>query len=323
MSMKAMSILFDIQSNELDVFPSISQYTGYMLCAGNIIFGPFLTFQEYNNAFLFPVKWNKPKFVHLLWKIIMCLVCFVLSMCVVDWLLNRNAFTSENSESIINVFLNMYKQALKFRMSHYFICYMSAVFTMICGYHLENKSDILITKPIAIEFPQSLLQAVVYWNLPMNFWLKKYVFNEVLKYVKNKIIAIGTTYIISSLLHGLEQRLSAVLISLAVYTFVEHKIRTKLAIRFPKSFSYSKNKRHCSSKKYLSTLNKSTWLSWTVNCLFIILNVVHLAYLGSIMNISMKHSDNIEYQSAFEPWKQVYFFSHIIMLLMYFVSIIL
>jgi len=59
MSMKGIAILFDYQSNELDTFPSIFEYTGYMLCAGNVIFGPFLTFQEYRNAFLFPVKWVK------------------------------------------------------------------------------------------------------------------------------------------------------------------------------------------------------------------------------------------------------------------------
>lgn len=59
MSMKAMAILFDLQSNELHALPSVAQYIGYMMCAGTIYLGPFLTFQEYSNAFLLPVCWVK------------------------------------------------------------------------------------------------------------------------------------------------------------------------------------------------------------------------------------------------------------------------
>lgn len=57
MSMKAMAVLFDLRANDLLAFPSVAQYTGYMLCAGTFYLGPFLTFQEYCNAFLFPVCW--------------------------------------------------------------------------------------------------------------------------------------------------------------------------------------------------------------------------------------------------------------------------
>lgn len=57
MSMKAMAIIFDLQSNKLQVFPSILQYAGYMMSAGTIYLGPFLTFQEYSNAFVLPVHW--------------------------------------------------------------------------------------------------------------------------------------------------------------------------------------------------------------------------------------------------------------------------
>lgn len=136
---------------------------------------------------------------------------------------------------------------------------------------------------------------------------------------KNRIIAIGTTYFVSSLLHGLEQRLSAVLLSLAAYTYVEYQIRSKLAIRFPKLFFYYKN--NYDFKKNISSSNKNTWFLWGINILFTILNLVHLAYLGSIMDMSSK-SDNT-FQVSFTPWSSVFYFSHFIMLLMYFISIIL
>lgn len=78
----------------------------------------------------------------------------------------------------------MYKQALEFRTGHYFIAYASSVFTIVCGYHCDYNSEILVTNPLTIEWPQSLLQVVVHWNRPMHYWLKKCKFFicELIKY---------------------------------------------------------------------------------------------------------------------------------------------
>jgi porcupine-like protein len=157
------------------------------------------------------------------------------------------------------------------------------------------------------------------------------IFEQVLKYgsknkkYRNRIIAVGTTYLISSLLHGLERRLSAVLLSLAAYTYVEHLMRTKLALKFPRSFYYYSKIDYSNqgSKKYLNSFNKNTWLSWSVNIVFTILNIIHLAYLGSIMDMSVSNSGETINQDIFAPWRRVSYFSHFIMLFMYFISIIL
>lgn len=132
----------------------------------------------------------------------------------------------------------------------------------------------------------------------------------------NRIIAVGTTYLISSLLHGLEPRLSAVLLSLAAYTYVEHKIRTKLAMRFPRTFSYS-------SKNYVENSKKRTWISGSFNFVLTTVNIIHLAYLGSVMDMSVRDSDSTTYQDSFLPWRRVSYFSHFIVLFMYLISIIL
>lgn len=63
----------------------------------------------------------------------------------------------------------MYKQALEFRTGHYFVAYASAVFAIICGYN----NEILVTRPLSVEWPQSLLHVVIHWNAPMHYWLKK------------------------------------------------------------------------------------------------------------------------------------------------------
>lgn len=144
------------------------------------------------------------------------------------------------------------------------------------------------------------------------------------KYKKHrKLIAVGTTYVISCLLHGLERRLSAVLLSLAAYTYVEHQMRIKLALRFPRTFSsYSKNDRFYGSKRYLSSSDKSTWSLWGVNIMFTILNIIHLAYLGSIMDMSVNKFDD-KSQDNFSSWHRVSYFSHFLMLVMYLISIVL
>lgn len=67
----------------------------------------------------------------------------------------------------------MYKKALEFRTGHYFVAYASAVFATICGYHNDNHNEIFVTRPLTIEWPQSLLHVVVDWNAPIHFWLKK------------------------------------------------------------------------------------------------------------------------------------------------------
>jgi len=157
------------------------------------------------------------------------------------------------------------------------------------------------------------------------------VFEEVLKYGnknkkhRNRIIAVGTTYLVSSLLHGLERRLSAVLLSLAAYTYVEHQMRTKLASRFPNKFSYYDKNRypHHSSKTYLSSSNQKNWFFWGINIMFTILNIIHLAYLGSVIDMSVGNSYSTTYQESFAPWSRVSYFSHFIMFFMFFISIIL
>lgn len=131
----------------------------------------------------------------------------------------------------------------------------------------------------------------------------------------------GATYLVSSLLHGLEIRLSAVLLSLALYTYVEHRLRSKLASLFSNTYSYYSKNYHYSSKKYIST-NSCTWFIWVINLIFTFLNIIHLAYLGSVMDVSVVNSVKT-YQDSFEPWHRVSYFSHFIILFMYLVSIIL
>lgn len=77
------------------------------------------------------------------------------------------------SSSFRNSFV-MYSKAMEFRTSHYFIMFMSESFALAIGFSPFSKYADLdcVTKPVRIEFPRSLIEVVVFWNIPMHNWLK-------------------------------------------------------------------------------------------------------------------------------------------------------
>lgn len=155
-----------------------------------------------------------------------------------------------------------YRDALSFRSSHYFVSFVSEASALVSGFGRNTEDDwgVPVTKPHLIEIPRSLVQVVVYWNMPMHHWLKtcklSQAENSVSDYYKNSnamlmffclsyfkdvfrttisygsFTAVLSTYAASSLLHGLNFQLSAVLLSLGAYTYVEYMLRQKLANTF-------------------------------------------------------------------------------------------
>lgn len=90
----------------------------------------------------------------------------------------------------LNLFrwLIAYRDALSFRASHYFVSYIGSALLVLGGFPLSTS---MIVKPLYIEFPHSLVQVVIYWNIPMHYWLKtcKYKFqNGMLILFKNNHI---------------------------------------------------------------------------------------------------------------------------------------
>lgn len=68
-----------------------------------------------------------------------------------------------------------FRDAVSFRTSHYFICFLASSLMLAGGFPI---SQTLITKPFEIEVPRSLVQVVVSWNIPMHNWLKTCKFEK-------------------------------------------------------------------------------------------------------------------------------------------------
>lgn len=79
-----------------------------------------------------------------------------------------------------NSWILAYRDAMSFRFSHYFVSYLSQALIVMSSYsdHPENKRcasskwGFSITNPLHIEWPRSLVNVVVVWNMSMHFWLR-------------------------------------------------------------------------------------------------------------------------------------------------------
>ncbi|XP_047349462.1 uncharacterized protein LOC124949030 isoform X2 [Vespa velutina] len=202
MAMKTISVAADsIESNNI---PDFYSYMGYMFCAATSFFGPWVPLKDYL-ALRRPSQQGKWWLLIVIGYTLHSFLFLSMSNCWIQWIFSDNSWK----------WLIAYKDALSFRTSHYFISYMASAILFLGGY---PYSLISIVKPLEIELPRSLVQVVVYWNIPMHFWLKKYIFRPSLKYL-GKFGAVTITYLTSSLLHGLNFQLGAVLLSLGLYTF--------------------------------------------------------------------------------------------------------
>lgn len=75
--------------------------------------------------------------------------------------------------------------------------YLSEVTSVLSGYSTTtfNVDELSVSRPDYIEFPRSLINVVVYWNIPMHNWLKVYVFNTSRRF--GNFVAVISTYTVS------------------------------------------------------------------------------------------------------------------------------
>lgn len=69
----------------------------------------------------------------------------------------------------------VYRDALQFRVSHYFISFLSETTSLLSGFGSQQDGlwEFTVSRPQHIELPRSLVQVVIYWNMSMHRWLKQ------------------------------------------------------------------------------------------------------------------------------------------------------
>ncbi|KAG5673287.1 hypothetical protein PVAND_003347 [Polypedilum vanderplanki] len=314
-SMKAISLAYDITSNKLNKLPSIYEYTGYMLCPANLVLGPFVSFLTYKHMAK-GMRFSIRHFLHVLVNSFLSIVFIFLSACFLNYLIADDAR-----------FIVTYRDAFIFRCSHYFVSFMSAAALLTSGIESKDRasSDIFgyqITRPLDIELPRSLVPVVISWNIPIHLWIKNYVFENLKRYGKFKAIVL--TYLISSSLHGLQIQLAAVLLSIGIFSYVEFRLRNLLAEILDACVNANKcvlDEKGCCITKGHEYTTRHFWVK-LINFTFGIFTVVLLAYLGVLLDTSVDNQNQFSFYSNLKKWYDLNFFGHIIVLIWYMMYLI-
>uniref|UniRef100_H2XX93 Protein-serine O-palmitoleoyltransferase porcupine n=1 Tax=Ciona intestinalis TaxID=7719 RepID=H2XX93_CIOIN len=313
MCMKVISVAVDYRSGKMaGSLPSVLEYCAYCLHPGSVIFGPWLSLQEFRESILVRRLNNVDFFWCIIKNSISGMICLVLCMCVIPHLFMDPL--EPQLPLILPVvagpWLLAYKSAVSFHFSHYYVCYIATLTSQLAGTGIAKVSskkfkDFVITRPLDIEIPRSMLDVVVAWNIPMSKWLKYYVFDTT-RFLGN-FSALLFSYAASAILHGLNLHLAAILLTLCLYTYIENALRLKLSKIFNCNAIQSRPPRKVTSPIPI-------WAR-LFNFMWILINLMHLAYLGTA-NIFQDEEDEhgihgYSITHTLKKWGQLGFTSHI------------
>ncbi|GFO15600.1 cysteine n-palmitoyltransferase porcupine [Plakobranchus ocellatus] len=296
LSMKIISLGIDIGSGEIPDVPNVFEYMGYCFNVGSVIFGPWISYTQY-----YKLLDSQNDTSSLFWcaQILLTsslgVVCLVYSNCLTHWLILDNA----------QQWILAYRDAQSFRFSHYFVSFISDATSSLSGLTSDSTSPAIwnVARPQHIEIPRSLVEVVTNWNLPMHNWLKTYVFKAVRPY--GVFLAVFMTYVASSLLHGLNFQLSAVLLSLGFYSYTEFVFRRRLSQIYDACIQAKKCKPKC-DHKYTSSHPAVI----VTNLGFGALAMFHLAYLGLMFDSSDGEDKGYTMWHTLDKWAGLNYLSH-------------
>lgn len=294
-AMKIISVAIDLDRDLFKRMLNPVEFGGYILCPANCLLGPWISFHAYNHYL--EVKFLSRRWIKIIMvNLLLSMLFLFLSNCIVPWYIDND----------MPKWLTAYRDAQSFRMSHYFVSSMSIVSMISAGFGLTNDchSEIHVTKPLFIELPRSLVQVVIYWNIPMHQWLKNYVFKTCQCY--GHFVAIFVTYAVSSLLHGLNFQFSAVLLSIGTFSYVEYNLRYKVAAALEVCCLANPCTKQCDHK-----YKKSSMLAIITNTIFSFIAITHLAYLGVMFEASFAVQESgYSYFHTISKWEELNYFSH-------------
>lgn len=124
--------------------------------------------------------------------------------------------------------------------------------------------------------------------------------------------AILATFLISSLLHGLQPEITVVLMMLGIYSYVQLNMQEKLAQEWNACIRV-KPCRRC-----VHRYRDGSGFVIIVKAGLTVFTMFHLAYLGTVMDTM----NNPDAPSFLRKWKDMYFFSHIIIFWSFIYSVI-
>jgi porcupine-like protein len=158
------------------------------------------------------------RLLYSVWHLIIALCFLLLSTCFIEPDI-LSAFI------ILPSWFAQFVTALSFRYSHYFVCHFATATAIANGASYSFE----IVRWTSIEWPRSMAQVASCWNIQMHVFLHKYFYQQLLSKGYITLSASVITFTISSLLHGIDLRMFAVLLSFGLFSFVEIGLRERLS----------------------------------------------------------------------------------------------
>ncbi|GAB6029143.1 hypothetical protein CHUAL_004920 [Chamberlinius hualienensis] len=309
--MKVVSVAFDLDHQSKSTMPPLLQFISFCFSPSTIIFGPWISYSD----FLKMMTQKNTDNMFWIAKLVKCLVLSLsflsISTCWSHWLFGFSESTVY--VSLVTKWMLAYGDALSYRCSHYFVSYLSECLTTTVGIH----HDLKVAQPYHVELPRSLVEVVIHWNLPMHNWLKTYVFKVARRH--GVFVAIFATYAVSSLLHGLNFQLAAVLLSLGSHTYVEYEFRRKMS----EIFSACIMARKCKSSCRHQYKEDHRWVI-AANIFFSVMALFHLTYLGLMFDSNPSVEEKgYDMRHTLSKWGELGYASHWLNLFVYVFNLLL
>ncbi|ALC49572.1 por [Drosophila busckii] len=311
-NMKLISLGFDLteattsssssSSSQAQRMPSLLAYMGYICQPASCALGPWISYRRYLDSLCAKSIWLRTLF-QLLLNLLLCLLALSVSNCFAPALSEFHLPSEMLQRHFGSQWLHMYTGSLSVRSSHYFISWLSQALIAAAGLQLDSaqRSALLgelVTQAWHIEWPRSLSALVRSWNMPMHEWLKRYVYvhaapsdSDCCNRPRSRLrtlIAVVCTYVVSSLLHGMDFRIYVVLLSLAVFAEGESMLRRHLALLCDACIAANPCRgmlrchyTHCPERRGWRCF--SSWVVELTNLGFRLLAIGHLAYLGVVL----------------------------------------
>lgn len=328
-NMKVISLAFDLTApgaahNTLRM-PSICAHLGYIYSPASCVLGPWLSYGRYLDSLYSKPSWQR-SLRQMLCNVVLCLLALSISNCIAPALGELHLHDEQQlaRSGGISHWLLMYTGALSVRTSNYFVSFLSQAMLAAHGQQLDTGAPQgssgwlgeLVARPWQIEWPRSLSALVRCWNVPMHEWLKRYVYAASKQRTRhNAIVAVFCTYLVSSLLHGMDFRIYLVLLSLATFAQGETMLRRHLATLSNACVASNpcpgaERCRYSRCPQRRGWRCCSSWLVALTNLGFTLLAICHLAYLGVVLlnetfNMETEHELPFMYH-----WAAAGFLSH-------------
>ncbi|CAD5227828.1 unnamed protein product [Bursaphelenchus okinawaensis] len=290
MCMKMVSLSYD------DLNPTFFEHLALVFNPATVIFGPYISLDQFRRNMVRPNTTLKSLLLVLVYSAVAFGFCFY-STCLVELLPSEPEMLED------------FKNAQAFRFSHFFVCYISLTTALMAGF----SSSFQVAGALEVEWPKSMSEVVIHWNYPMHEFLHKYIFRRLVH--TNYALAMLATFAMSSILHGLNFQLSAVLTSLAFYAYVETVFRQKLG----NLLNVCATGKKC--KKCTHQSDNTSVTAIAISLIFTMINVYHLIYLGMAFD-GTEQETGYSYKHTISHWSRWNFSSHLIAVFMFFIGLL-